>query len=1235
MSWDRVFELFEKALEQPQDARAAWLDGACAGQETLRREVESLLAGHQRAEGILERPVQPLAQAALDEAQQAAAPQECAGPYRILAEIGRGGMGVVYKAEDPRLGRKVALKFLPQYLTGSEEARQRLLAEARAASALDHPNICTIYDIGETPDGRLFFAMAYYEGRTLAERLEEGPPAAEEALAVAVQVAGALEHAHAAGVVHRDIKPSNLFLTARGEAKILDFGLARVGTATLTDPGTRLGTLAYMSPEQAQGKPVDHRTDVWSLGVVLYEMASGRRPFEGEDPAALLYAIAHRDPPPVTGPLAPLVQRALRKDPGQRYQQVSELRRDLLALRERRAPAVPAVRTRSVGREKELSMLRDSFQACAAGSGRVLCVTGEPGMGKTTLVEDFLAELAAAGTPCLIARGRCSERLAGAEAYLPLLEALESLMAREPRGPVGRLMKEKAPTWYVQVAPAAVASDPSFAGVMLEARVASQERLKWELNVLLHELSSRVPVVIFCDDLHWADVSTVDMLSYLLSRSDSMRLLAVTAYRPSDLHLANHPFLQVRRELQSRGLCSEIALEFLSERDIARLLEGEFPDHRFPSFLAGVIRGRTEGNPLFVTELLRELRDGGVIAQKEGHWVLAREVPAIQRDLPESIRGILERKIARLEDRDRKLLEAASVQGQLFDSATVARVLGIDVGEVEERLEGLARLHRFVQMAGEKELPDGSLTQRCGFLHILYQNVFYAGLRTRRKAELSVAIAEALLESYGASSGPQAADIACLFEAGREFERAAHYYQQAAEYAASVHANEEAVKLATRALANARQISAERRLPRLLASTYLLGRLHLTLSRLQEAVADFELAEKTAEQMGDVEARVNSICAAALAVFNLKKMDLAREYASRALRLAQEAGSETGAASAELVLGLERMCYGATGEAEASFACSVPVLQRRGPPLHALEAIGFSGLLHSWKLDYDSANRTVNWTLQRARELGAPYHVVMNLFVRGMTLFNQGRLSKGLDDLWEGMRLAEVNKERFWLSRYPNTLGWVYRELQDLETALRYDLEGARVARENGYGKPEANSRVNLAHDYMELGEPHRALEHLERAGQIFEEDVWFRWRYNIRLKAELARYWLIRGDAKQAGRCAAESLELARPRHARKHLAWAHKLLGDVAAAEERFADARREYEAALAVLARHRCPIIEWKILLAAAEMASAYRDVALAEQYRGRCQAVLRELADSLLDERLRGMFLGSEAVRRALA
>jgi dienelactone hydrolase/predicted Ser/Thr protein kinase len=259
-----------------------------------------------------------------------------AGKYRILEVVGRGGMGIVYEAEDTKLQRHVALKFLPPELVRSPEARERFVLEARAAAALSHPNICTIYEIhdeGEKP----FIAMEYIEGQSLKAKMAKNPIGTEEALSLAVQVAEGLEEAHSKGIIHRDIKSANIMVTDKGPAKIMDFGLAKVkGGTLLTREGTTLGTVAYMSPEQALGKEVDHRTDIWSLGVVLYELLSGKLPFQGDHEASILYTVVHEEPKPlkavkpdVAPELQQVVNRALKKNPQARYSSAVEMGKDL------------------------------------------------------------------------------------------------------------------------------------------------------------------------------------------------------------------------------------------------------------------------------------------------------------------------------------------------------------------------------------------------------------------------------------------------------------------------------------------------------------------------------------------------------------------------------------------------------------------------------------------------------------------------------------------------------------------------------------------------------------------------------------------------------------------------------------------------------------------------------------------------------------------------------------------
>ena len=261
--------------------------------------------------------------------------------YRITAEIGRGGMGAVYQAEDTRLRRTVALKFLPAELSRDADAKTRFVHEAQAASSLKHHHIGTIHDIDQSDDGRMFICMDLYEGGSLKDRVAGGALDVHDALKLAAQVADGLSAAHEAGIVHRDIKPANILLNARGEAVIADFGLAKLsGRTQVTKTGTTVGTAAYMSPEQTQGATVDHRSDIWSLGVVLYQMLTGKLPFQGDHDAAVAYSIVNIDPTPlsvhradVPGDVQPIINKCLAKNPADRYQSAAVLRDDLNSLR--------------------------------------------------------------------------------------------------------------------------------------------------------------------------------------------------------------------------------------------------------------------------------------------------------------------------------------------------------------------------------------------------------------------------------------------------------------------------------------------------------------------------------------------------------------------------------------------------------------------------------------------------------------------------------------------------------------------------------------------------------------------------------------------------------------------------------------------------------------------------------------------------------------------------------------
>jgi class 3 adenylate cyclase len=321
---DTAERLYEHALGLAPEARAAFLEDACSD-EAQRAELASLLAHAEPAAQFFDGLIDPRIGRTVRH-------------YRILAHLGSGGMGAVYRARDERLERDVALKFLPDHLATQREARERLLVEARAVAALQHPNVCVIHDIGETDDGRPFIAMALCDGKTLKERLDRGALAIDEAVAIAAQIARGLAAAHAHGIVHRDVKPANIMIAGDDTVKLLDFGLAKMADASITRPGLTPGTIAYMSPEQVRGDAVDLRTDLWSLGIVLYEMLARVRPFRGATDRVLAQAILHdvlpalsTYRPDVPEALVRIVERLLRKDAATRYASTGELLTDLAA----------------------------------------------------------------------------------------------------------------------------------------------------------------------------------------------------------------------------------------------------------------------------------------------------------------------------------------------------------------------------------------------------------------------------------------------------------------------------------------------------------------------------------------------------------------------------------------------------------------------------------------------------------------------------------------------------------------------------------------------------------------------------------------------------------------------------------------------------------------------------------------------------------------------------------------
>src|SRR3984893_8678594 len=682
------------------------------------------------------------------------APERMFLHYRLVSKIDTGGMGEVYKAEDTKLGRTVAIKLLLSAINQEPMARRRFQQEAQSASALNHPNIVTIHTIEEA-DGIDFIVMEFVEGQNLKSQIQsDGALPLTRLLDIGIQAADALEAAHQINLIHRDIKSANILVTPRGHAKILDFGLAKVirtvaqhvdaeapTLTNLTDEGTVLGTAAYMSPEQTRGQVLDGRSDIFSLGCVLYEAATRSLPFTGPSMLAVMHAIATTDPPLPSRvrPELPrefdlIVERALAKEKERRYSSASETAQALRSLRltlSGQWSGLPIVFDKDVidspsfsfvGREPELERLEGYLRQAIDGAGHLVFITGEPGIGKTSLSDEFLRRARTRFPGLLISRGRCVEQYGTGEAYLPFLDAIGALLDGPGRERLASLMRTYAPTWCTEL-PAAFSSTGAFERLQQETIGASKERMMREMGDALGMFANTSPVVLLLEDLHWADPSSVDLLRHICQRIGGQRLLITGTFRPEDIERSNHPLKSYKAEMQAHRLCEEIALGSLGREQIAEYLNATFTPNDFPAELAALIHDKTEGHPLFATNLLQYLGELGDIARVNAHWTLVRPLAEMDLEAPESVRSMIGKKIDALEPEERRTLQYASVEGTEFLSIVVASLLSVDEVDLEERLAHLEKTHRLIETRGEEELPDGSLTTRYRSSHALYQNV--------------------------------------------------------------------------------------------------------------------------------------------------------------------------------------------------------------------------------------------------------------------------------------------------------------------------------------------------------------------------------------------------------------------------------------------------------------------------------------------------------------------------------
>jgi DNA-binding winged helix-turn-helix (wHTH) protein/tetratricopeptide (TPR) repeat protein len=873
---------------------------------------------------------------------------------------------------------------------------------------------------------------------------------------------------------------------------------------------------------------------------------------------------------------------------------------------------IPVRRLPVVGRERELAHLRACLERALEGEGQMVVVTGEPGIGKTTLVETFVRD--APGGRLLVAWGQCVEHAGAGEAYLPVLHA----MTRLCRGPAAErvvpVLRKYAPTWLAQM-PSLIDPEDREA-LQREIFGATPERMLREMAEALEALTSEVPLVLVLEDLHWSDAATVDLLASLARRRDAAHLLVVGTSRDMNAAGYQHPLRTAMHELQMHRLCEEIQLRLLDEADIVTYLAARFPAHRFPDGLARLILERTEGNPLFLTDIVDDLvRQDSIVQAGEG-WELREALEEIGPSVPESLRHMIDRQLDHLSADEQRLLEAATVSGEEFSAPEVAAALETGVDRVEAGSEQLARRHQFIKVVAVEQAPGAAVSSRYGFIHSLYRHAIDARLTGALRARLHQRIGEQKEALRGDQAAVIAPELARHFEEARDHARAIRYLVQAADRAVRRCANRAAVGYLSRALAVAERGPEEERTTRRMVLLEQAARVRRMMGDLKGAAEDFAAWASLAHREGRGRDEVRALLyqSSALSWIDRERSVMA---AGQAVARSRDIGDPLLHARALGHQAFGHLLARGWREEDARACTEAMESARRADDRFAMNLhVSRCAYLLCHQSQYQAAFDLAGEGLQLSVEFHDPFHYMSCQFHRSWALLHHGKLGQALFVLTDGLQMAERNGHRPWARVFRFGMAWVHEQA--------FDFEGARSLCEHELDRTQEPllgrflGLIVLGRAYLGLGDHGQALHILgEIIDQVERGRGLMDWILRMPLHLALASCRYARGELAAARREAGQLADLAARPPERTYLALGRQMLAEIALAEGDDARAEAELSGALAALDGAAAPLAEWRVHETAARLRTRRRQTGQARRHRARCAATLTRLIDSLRD------------------